>query len=73
MSWWHHNTTPALVPIDLVHACILSQPLVQALHSKKVWLTVLLHDNESFSRLYKQFDAAQKNTISDEKTLIGPK
>ena len=28
----HHNTTPALtVPIDLVQACILSQPLVQAL------------------------------------------
>ena len=73
MSLWHHNTTPALVPIDLVQACILSQPLVQALHIRKVWLPVSLHHNESFSSYTGNLIERRKTQSLYEKTLIGPK
>ena len=61
------------MPIDFVQACILSQPLVQVLHTRKVWLPVLLHHNESFWRLHRQFETAQTTLSLYEKTLIGPK
>ena len=66
MFLWYHNTTPVLVPNDLVQACMLSQPS----HCRFKHYTPEKFDYRYYcitmkvSRDYRQFDTAQKNTIS---------
>ena len=73
MSLWHHNTTPALVPIHFFQACILSQPLVQALQPEKFdyrYYCITM----KVSRDYIGNLIQRRKTLSlYEKTLIGPK
>ena len=55
---------PLSCPLTLSRLAFWASHRFKCIHTKKVWLPVLLHHNEGVSRLYKQFDTAQKNTIS---------